>query len=354
MNSCYFIKVHNGKLILWDYLNQRQYEVGSDHVSRLLALSQDSKFGEVQIDNELAGAGLLESDIDAASGWRGGMLSRLFHFGTQVILADGQHAPEPSTEEAYIDWSTQIAEHPVPLTLKHEGAIYELPAPSVADFNNSSLWEVLQGRRTSRDFSGESVSLQQIANVMFATFGFIHGEGRPEMLTGGFLPLGNRRSSPSAGSLQTTEPYLISLSIDGLPRGIFHYRSESHQLVQLDVVFEPEMLAGLLGGQEHASELSFGVLLTSRFDRIFWKYPSDRAYRMMLTDLGCLAQTFQLACTASHLESWMTGCLFEREFNRILSFDESNESAMFFLGAGHGSGLPFSRVAREIASKRDH
>jgi hypothetical protein len=35
------------------------------------------------------------------------------------------------------------------------------------------------------------------------------------------------------------------------------------------------------------------VILTTRFDRLFWKYPGDRAYPMALSDIGYLVQTFQ-------------------------------------------------------------
>jgi SagB-type dehydrogenase family enzyme len=243
-----------------------------------------------------------------------------------------------------------FARTPVKLLLEREGTRYDLPDPQTEAFESMSLWQSLVKRRTTREFLGSEVTLQQAANILYATFGFVHGAGRADLVNGGFVSLGNRRTSPSAGSLQATEAYLVAKRVSGLEPAIYHYQSHAHKLVRITTDFDQTTLGGLLGGQAYANDLAFGVILTTRFDRLFWKYPGDRAYRMALSDIGCLAQTFQLSATASGLDAWLTGCLYERELNALLRLDEVDESAMFFLGAGIGTGQPFSRRARELAA----
>ncbi|WP_082717418.1 MULTISPECIES: nitroreductase family protein [Burkholderia] len=80
----------------------------------------------------------------------------------------------------------------------------------------------------------------------------------------------------------------------------------------------------------------------SRFDKMWWKYPHSRAYRVALLDMGCLAQTFQLVTTGLGLKSWLTGYFLDREINRLLAVDEINESVLFFVGAGEGADTPFA------------
>ncbi len=174
--------------------------------------------------------------------------------------------------------------------------------------------------------------------ALWATFGAIHGESQAEYKEAGLETIGFRRSSPSGGSLQPSEPYLFAMRVSGLQTGLYHYRSHSHQLSRISTQLEPEKLGGILCGQYCASGLAYGIFVTSRFDKLWWKYPHSRSYRVALIDIGCLAQTFQLVCCSQRLESWITGYFFDCEINRILGLDSDCESAMFFLGAGHGAG----------------
>lgn len=93
-----------------------------------------------------------------------------------------------------------------------------------------------------------------------------------------------------------------------------------------------------MAGQAFTDQLSYGVFIVSRFNKMWWKYPHSRAYRVALLDIGCLIQTFQLVNTALGIQSWPTGYFFDHEINKALRLDTDIESAVFFLGAGYGSG----------------
>jgi SagB-type dehydrogenase family enzyme len=349
----YFIKLVNGKILLWDYELQRQFEITEEEMAawlkQQLAHDDSGQAADRHACAELERANLLRKDGGQFDAWGGGILSRMFHLGTQLTLEDGAELIQDSEAE-YLQWSSNIAETPVNLLLEREGTRHDLPDPQTGEFESMSLWQSLVRRRTTREFLTSAVTLQQVANILYATFGFVHGAGRTDLENGGFVSLGNRRTSPSAGSLQATEAYLLAKRVNGLEPGVYHYQSHAHKLIRIPTDFDHATLGGLLGGQAYANDLAFGVILTTRFDRLFWKYPGDRAYRMALSDIGCLAQTFQLTATASGLDCWLTGCLYERELNSLLGLAEVDESAMFFLGAGIGTGQPFSRRARELAT----
>jgi len=80
------------------------------------------------------------------------------------------------------------------------------------------------------------------------------------------------RCNPSSGNLHPTEAYLICADCDGLEAGIYHYRSDQHQL-------EQRAKLGILPAG------SVYLALSSVHWREAWKY-GERAYRYCQLDVG--------------------------------------------------------------------
>ncbi len=104
--------------------------------------------------------------------------------------------------------------------------------------------------------------------------------------------------------MHPSEPYVVIMNVAGLDPGVYHYRSDRHELIRIGEPIVNGDLGGLLCGQSFADNLAYGVFLTTRFDKMWWKYPHSRAYRVALLDIGCLIQTFQLVNTALDIQSW--------------------------------------------------
>src|SRR5260364_341229 len=79
--------------------------------------------------------------------------------------------------------------------------------------------------------------------------------------------------------------------IRGLAPCFYHYRSHQHKLSVVQDSFDPALLGPLLGQQNFANDLAYGIFIVSRFHKLWWKYPHSRAYRVALLDIGCLIQT---------------------------------------------------------------
>ena len=204
-----------------------------------------------------------------------------------------------------------------------------------------SLWDALRARKTCRAFDAKPISLRCLTRIMHWSFGAIHGGECQEMKNLNLMQASYRRSAPSAGSLQACEAYVVSLRVDGLDPGVYHYQSEDHELVLIDQGVDAQRLGGLLAGQMFAEDLAFGVFITCRFEKLWWKYPQSRAYRVALIDAGALLQNFLLSSTALGLHTWPTGQFYDEEINRHLDIDGVSESVLFFAGAGHGNGSAF-------------
>jgi len=201
-----------------------------------------------------------------------------------------------------------------------------------------SLQSVLLRRQTCRAFVGGSIDIELVSDALYTTFGAVHGNERSDLKSLGLLPVGYRRTSPSGGGLHPSEPYLVALRVDGLEPGIYHYSSDRHRLTPVRGAIEQGQLGHLLCGQNFCEEMAYGIFITSDFSKLWWKYPHSRAYRVALLDIGCLAQTFQLVCTAQGTQSWLTGYFRDHQINHLLKLNEGKSSVMFFLGAGIGDG----------------
>lgn len=341
-NPLFFIKIIDGKLILWDYRKHTQYEISAAHVQRLLDISRGSKASDLNVDRDIVASRVLEGDDRKFEAWGWDCLSQIFHIGTQIVLEEGGDLPSDDSYEGYVAYCASIASKIPEMNYSREGALIDLPTATKTFPATPFLAEALMERRTCRSFTEQQVTLETVASALYWTFGSVHGASRDDMRAVGLQPIGYRRTSPSGGSLQPSEAYLVALHVTGLRPGVYHYRANAHQLTLVTEHIDGETLGRLLCAQMFARNLGFGVFVTSRFDKMWWKYPHSRAYRVALLDVGCLAQTFQLVTTGLGLRSWPTGYFLDREINRLLGVDEVNESALFFLGAGSGKDTAFS------------
>ncbi|AJP60099.1 hypothetical protein UC34_24355 [Pandoraea vervacti] len=338
MTPTLFIKILDGRLVLWDYQNHKQFLIRPEHASRLLELVAGFERRDDAIDKEITEADLL-SNIDPQE-WGWDCLSRIFHVGTQVPRKE--HAPEPRPYLEYIRHCASVADRIPENEILRPGPITPLPPPQAIvgrDFDRT-----LRGRKTCRSFLNRSIPFQDVANTLWATFGAVHGGSRTDLEQFGMRPVGYRRTSPSGGSMQPSEPYLLAFNVGGLAPGIYHYRSLRHELSYIAAAPDMNMLCDILCGQTAANDLAYGVFVTSRFDKLWWKYPHSRAYRVALMDVGCLVQTFQLVSTALGIQTWPTGYFIDADANALLAVDGIKESVLFFLGAGYGDG-PVARDA---------
>ena len=53
MTPSIFLRIIDGKLVLWNYVNHEQYEIQIEHLSRILAISGGENMEQSEIDIEL-------------------------------------------------------------------------------------------------------------------------------------------------------------------------------------------------------------------------------------------------------------------------------------------------------------
>jgi len=359
VNPELFFKFQDGKFIAWNYRAHEQFELTFPYLQRLYematgmgpASSHSPSASAVDIDAELQAAALVSPAASEVE-WGWDSLSHIFHIGTSSRIPPGADVPREDSSATYIEQCEALDGDAPEVIPKLAGEVHRLPKPDVECLRRISLWDALLARRTAREFSGAPIALETVGAILHASFGAVHGADRSDVEEFGIRSYGYRRTSPSGGSLQVTEPYLINLTIAGLPQGIYHYHAIDHTLTRIAGEFTAADLGPLLAGQNFANDLGFAIFLTVRFDKMWWKYPHSRSYRIALMDVGHLSQTFHLACTGFRLGSWLTGAFYDEEIARRLKLDPHRQGVMLLIGAGTGHGRPINQAILDALGAR--
>jgi SagB-type dehydrogenase family enzyme len=202
-----------------------------------------------------------------------------------------------------LDWSTK------PAVYKKYPQAQKIKIPSPEVQGGPGLWEVLRTRRSVRAYTQDTLSLENLSQILWATQGLTASIGDYKL-----------RTAPSAGALYPVETYLLINRVDGLEPGLYHYDVETHQLDILKLGdFAREVKAGALD-QQIVERASVVFIWSAIFQRSKWKY-LQRAYRYIFLDAAHIAQNLALAAEGLGLGSCQIGALYDDYLNELMGFD---------------------------------
>ncbi len=205
----------------------------------------------------------------------------------------------------------------------------QIPLPSREEWSpvKRSYDDVIESRRSVREFSDCEMKLEDLSRVLHQSYGITGEIRRPE---DGTLPL---RAAPSGGALYPAEIYLGIRNVSGLQPGIYHYNVPDHALELLISGDPASSLFEICCGQKYVRQAAATVLISGVLQRTKRKY-GERGYRYVLLDIGHLGQNIYLACTALDLAVMTTCGFYDDRANQLLSLDGIQETMMYvaFLG----------------------
>jgi len=192
----------------------------------------------------------------------------------------------------------------------------------------TAIDDVFVARRTHREFTDGGVGADQLATILFYTF------GPQRFLDAGLFGVQQSRVSSSAGGRHEVECYVVSYRVEGVPAGLYHYSPRQHALELLRDDVAEQTVADLSFGQEPSYRGAFTLFTTAVAARLAWKYRHPRAYRLWMYDAGHYGQTFTLTCTALGLGAFQTVAFKDSDVERFLGVDGDEEFAVYLLSAG--------------------
>ena len=182
--------------------------------------------------------------------------------------------------------------------------------------------EAINRRRSTREYSGEPMTLDELSRVLFL-MGGINSERWGNQL----------RTAPSSGALYPIEAYAVAHDVTGLEPGVYHYGVKDHSLTQVrgGDLRDEVVSQGL--SQQFLGQCNVVLFLTAIFQRMRFKY-RDRTYRYGLLEAGHLGQNIYLAATSMGLGACAIGAFMDDEINAMLGVDGEEEAAVYMLAVG--------------------
>ena len=196
----------------------------------------------------------------------------------------------------------------------------QLPAPEL--YPQASLGEALQRRRSVRDYTGQSLSLQQVAQLLWAAQGSNHPTGL--------------RTAPSAGALYPLDVLLVTGKVTGLDEGVYRYHPTQHAL-ELHHRGDPRArLARAAYGQSWLAGAAAVLVVTASYERTTRKY-GERGRRYVHIEVGHAAQNALLQAAALGLGAGVVGAFDDDAVARLLDLPAS-EHPLYLLPVGWPAG----------------
>ncbi|MCS7279334.1 MAG: SagB/ThcOx family dehydrogenase [Thermodesulfobacteriaceae bacterium] len=194
---------------------------------------------------------------------------------------------------------------------------------SLGDYpKTKTFFEILEVRRSERDYRKKPISLREIAWLCYAVQGVT-------AVAGTYL----LRTAPSAGALYPIETYLgINFSTDIKP-GIYHLEVRTFSLELLKEGYFGKELANLALGQSFLATASVVFIWSAVLRRTLSKYGS-RGLRYIFMDCAHICQNLLLASEALELKACPVGAFLDEDFNEFLGLDGEEESVIYLATVG--------------------
>ena len=165
-----------------------------------------------------------------------------------------------------------------------------LPKPK---FIKTSLSTAIIHRRSIREYSGRSMSLEDLSTLLYyadgisGEFKFIISEGDEEVK--------KLRTAPSAGGMYPIDLYVVALNIQNLQKGLYQYYPYHNSLKPVENSLSDSKIRNFAEfGEIELSKANFILLYVYNFYVNSLKY-GDSAVAYTLIEAGEISQNLQLA-----------------------------------------------------------
>jgi SagB-type dehydrogenase family enzyme len=205
----------------------------------------------------------------------------------------------------------------------------DLPAPDRTVLTKPDLYACIADRRSHRRYSDESLTIQELAYLLWAT------QGVRRVTMGG---KGSLRTVPSSGARNPFETYLAIHRVDGIAPGVYRYLPFEHKLVPL---FADEGLVEKLGelamDQPFVGRAAACFIWSAVPYREEWRYGTQAAKGILL-DAGHVCQNLYLACESIGCGTCAIAAYRQEELDRFLGLDGEDELVVYLAPVGKVEG----------------
>ena len=227
-------------------------------------------------------------------------------------------------EKVKTDRQKKVPPPPLQKPYSPADALIDLAAPERLNIAGKTVFAAIKDRRTHRKFSRESLTLEELSFLLWATQGVheIDKSGR------------TMRTVPSAGARHPFETYLLVNRVQGLAAGIYRYLPLAHKLLPLAAGHVPEhMIAEGFWGQNFIAGGAVIFVWTVVPYRSEWQYLMVSP-KMTALDAGHVCQNLYIACEAIGAGTCAVGMYDQERLDALLGVDGREEFAVYAAPVG--------------------
>lgn len=200
-----------------------------------------------------------------------------------------------------------------------------IPLPLPRKVTNITVEEAILWRRSLREYTGEPITIDQLAMILWAAQGITHPKFR-------------FRASPSAGATYPLEVYVVvgnntvKVGDKFLAAGVYKYDPLRHEL---RLVKEGDYRYGLYRAalnQDWVLHACVDIVICAVYERTTSVY-GDRGYRYVHMEVGHVGENIYLMATALGLGTVAVGAFYDEEVAKVISA-EPNEHPLYIMPVG--------------------
>lgn len=213
-----------------------------------------------------------------------------------------------------------LVQKPVPAGSR----IIQLPNQGNWSIPACDLQTVIARRQSHRQFTDESLSLDELAFLLWATQG-----ARQTIHDTAVL-----RTVPSAGCRHPFETYLAIMKVEGLESGIYRYLPLDHTLAHVRTMENlPAHLTAATHGQRFAGLAAVTFIWTVIPYRTEWRY-AEASYKVIALDAGHVCQNLYLASEAIECGTCAIAAYNQALADDLLGVDGNEEFSIYMAPVG--------------------
>jgi SagB-type dehydrogenase family enzyme len=195
--------------------------------------------------------------------------------------------------------------------------VVKLPEPSRD--GKVSVEKALAERRSVRKHTAEPLTLAEISQLLWAAYGVTQPIPNVPQLSGGL------KTAPSAGGLYPLELYVVAGNVTSLEPGVYKYRPENHDLVQVENGDKRTALFDASAGQTWVRDAPASIVYSAVFSRNTDKYGPRGRERYVCMDLGHSAENVYLQCGSLGLGTCAIGAFLDDDVKLITRMTKPEE-----------------------------
>ncbi len=182
-----------------------------------------------------------------------------------------------------------------------------IPLPPPRETSDVSLEEALWKRRSIRLYEPSPLSLEEVAQLLWAAYGLT----KPP----------DYKTTPSAGATYPLVVYLVAGEVEGLEPGSYKYLPEEHALLEVKRGDLRQELFEACLRQPWVLKAPASVVMGANFERTTSVY-GKRGIRYVWMEFGHASQNVYLQATALGLGTVAVGAFYDEMVKEVVGMEE--------------------------------